>query len=67
MDIASIRKGLNLTQAEFAARLGVSHAYVGHIEQGVRDPSLKLAARIERLAGVRGVVDAVVARKTGRH
>lgn len=65
MDIASIRKGLDLTQAQFAERIGVSHAYVGHLEQGKREPSLKLAAKIERLAGVTGLVDAVVAKKTG--
>ena len=64
MDIASIRKGLNLTQAEFATALGVSHGYVGHIETGVRKPSLRLAARIEALSGKTGVVAAVVAEKT---
>lgn len=66
MDIASIRKGMKLSQAEFAEALGVSPGYVGHIETGVRKPSLKLAARIEELAGVQGVVAAVVAEKTGR-
>jgi transcriptional regulator with XRE-family HTH domain len=66
MDIASIRTGLGLTQAEFAQRLGISHAYVGHLEQGVRKPSLRLAARIEEVASVTGLVAAVVAEKTGR-
>lgn len=65
MDIRSVRKGLNLTQAEFAARLGVSHKYVGHLETGVRKPSLKLAAKIEALSGVSGLVDARVAEKMG--
>jgi transcriptional regulator with XRE-family HTH domain len=65
MDVATIRKGLNLTQAEFAAQLGTSAAYIGHIETGVRRPSLKLAAKIERLAGVHGLVAAVVAEKLG--
>lgn len=65
MDIASIRKGLNLSQAEFAAELGISHKYVSHLERGVRKPSLNLAARIERLGGVRGLVEARVAEKTG--
>lgn len=63
MDIASVRRDMNLTQAEFAAALGVSHKYVSHIETGVRRPSLKLAARIEALSGQKGVVDAVVAEK----
>lgn len=65
MDIASIRKALGLTQAEFAERLGVSVGYVGHLETGVRKPSLKLAAQIERLGGVSGLVEARVAEKTG--
>lgn len=64
MDIASIRKGLGLTQEQFAERLGISHGYVGHIETGVRSPSLRLAARIEEVSGVSGVVAAVVAEKT---
>lgn len=64
MDIASVRKGLNLTQAEFAERIGTSTAYVGHLENGRRKPSLKLAAKIERLAGVEGLVAARVAEQT---
>jgi transcriptional regulator with XRE-family HTH domain len=66
MDIASIRTGLGLTQAEFAQRIGVSHAYVGHLEQGVRKPSLKLAAKIEQEFGAYGLVAARVAEKTGQ-
>jgi transcriptional regulator with XRE-family HTH domain len=64
MDIATIRKGLGLTQAEFASRLGISEGYVGHLETGERKPSLKLASRIERESGVYGLVAAVVADKT---
>jgi transcriptional regulator with XRE-family HTH domain len=64
MDIASLRKGMGLTQAEFADKLGVTGTYIGHLETGVRSPSLKLASRIETLAGVTGLVDAVVAEKT---
>lgn len=64
MDIASIRKGLKLTQAEFAQALGVSYRYIGHIERGRRHPSLKLAAKIETLSGETGLVDARVAEKT---
>jgi DNA-binding XRE family transcriptional regulator len=63
MDIASVRKGMKLTQAEFADLIGVSHKYVGHMETGVRKPSLKLAAKIERLTGTRGFVEAVAAAK----
>lgn len=64
MDIASIRKGMDLTQAEFASRLGISHKYVGHLETGLRKPSLKLAAKIEAVSGRRGLVQQVVADKT---
>lgn len=66
MDLKAIREKMNLTQAEFAARLGVSHGYVGHLETGHRRPSLKLAARIEQMSGARGLVDSVVAEKTGQ-
>lgn len=63
-DIATLRKSLDLTQAQFAAALGISHKYVSHIEKGVRKPSLKLAAKIERLSGVEGLVQARVDEKT---
>lgn len=63
MNIATIRTGLGLTQAQFAGALGVSEDYIGHLEQGVRKPSIKLAARIERLANIVGLVDHVIAAK----
>lgn len=63
MDVSTLRKGLNMTQAEFAAALGTSAAYIGHLETGVRKPSLKLAAKIERLTGAKGFVEAVAAAK----
>lgn len=63
MDIGSLRRGMGLTQAEFAKELGVSMAYVGHLETGVRKPSIKLAAKIEKLTGVYGLVAARVAEK----
>lgn len=64
MDIYTLRKGLDLSQAEFAAALGISHKYVSHLETGVRKPSLKLAAKIERLSGVEGLVQSRVDEKT---
>jgi len=63
MDVASLRKSLNLTQAEFAAKLGTTATYVGHLEQNRRRPSLKLALKIEELTGVDGFVAEVVADK----
>lgn len=65
MDVATVRTGLNLTQAQFAEALGISQAYVGHMENGRRKPSLKLAAKIEAQFGVYGLVAARVAEKTG--
>lgn len=64
MDIASVRKRMGLSQESFAKALGISHKYVSHLETGVRDPSLKLAARIEALSGETGLVSARVAEKT---
>lgn len=65
MDIASIRKRLGLTQAAFAEEIGVSHKYVGHLETGIRKPSLKLAAKIEEVSGESGLVQARIAEKMG--
>lgn len=65
MDIATIRKGLGLSQAEFAAKVGARESYISHLETGFRRPSLKLAARIEKATGAKGLVAAVVAEKLG--
>jgi len=68
MDVVTIRKGMNLTQAEFAALVGISHKYVGHLETGHRKLSLKVAAKIEARTGKTGLIEAVVAEKTaGAH
>lgn len=64
MDIASIRKDMKLTQAQFAEGLGISHAYVGHLETGHRKLSIKVAAKIEKFSGKKGFVAQVVAEKT---
>lgn len=63
MDIASIRKSMGISQAEFAVRLGISHKYVSHLETGGRKPSLKLSAKIEAISGVHGLVQARIAEK----
>lgn len=63
MDVASLRKGLGLTQAEFAERVGSTAAYIGHLETGFRKPSLKLAMRIEEATKAKGFVAAVQAEK----
>lgn len=63
MDVKSLRTGLGLTQGEFAALIGSSACYVAHLEKGRRNPSLKLALRIERATNAKGLVTAVQADK----
>lgn len=46
--VKQLRKKHNLTQEELAARVGVSSAYIGFIEQGQRNPSMKTADKIGR-------------------
>lgn len=65
MDVTALRKGLNLTQEQFAAALGVSPGHVGDLERGRRKLSIPLAAKLEKLADRPGIVAAVVAEKTG--
>lgn len=63
MDVAQIRSGLGMTQAELAVALGVSPGHVGDIERRHRKLTIKLAAKLESLSGVGGIVDEVVAEK----
>lgn len=65
MDLTAIRKELGLTQAQFAALLGISNGYIGDIERDRRKVSLKLAAKLEEVTGRQGYVARVVAEKTG--
>ena len=50
--IRDIRKGNDLTQAEFAEKLGVETNYISMIERGKRTPSLNLVADISDKFGV---------------
>lgn len=50
--IRSIREGDGLTQAELAARIGVTRQTLIAIEQGKYSPSLELAFQIARVFGV---------------
>ncbi|AOT72940.1 transcriptional regulator [Geosporobacter ferrireducens] len=43
-----MRKKKNLNQLDVAKSLGVTTSYYGMIEQGVRTPSLDLAAKIAK-------------------
>lgn len=46
--VKQLRKKHNLTQEELAAKIGVTAAYVGFIEQGKRNPSMKTADKMAR-------------------
>lgn len=49
MDLESYRKGRKLTQAQFAAALGLrSKSYISGIERGRISCPIKLALKIER-------------------
>lgn len=50
--IKDIRKTNDLTQAEFAEKLGVKTNYISMIERGKRTPSLNLVADISDKFGV---------------
>ena len=52
-DVRVLRATRRWTQAELAARLGVSRQAIIAIENGKFDPSLPLAIRIARTFGVR--------------
>lgn len=46
------RKENNLTQEQLATKVRVSSTYIGFIEQGQRNPSLKTLDKIARILGV---------------
>ena len=51
MDVVSFRKSRGLSQAEFAAALGLrSKSYVSELERGRQKYPLKLALKIEQLS-----------------
>lgn len=45
-ELIKVRKSLGLTQADMAAAAGVHRSYYGLIENGNRNPTLKIAAKI---------------------
>lgn len=49
--IKEIRQRLNLSQADLAARLGVSVPTVSRYETGERSPDLETAAKIAKALG----------------
>ncbi len=46
--IQKLRKGIDLSQEELASKLGISRTHMGHIEQGIKSPSLKLLSKISK-------------------
>ena len=59
-DVIAIRTGLGISQSEFATSLGISEGYVGDIERGHRQVSIRVADALERLTGRDDLVAAVV-------
>lgn len=51
--IKKYREQKGYTQEELAEKIGVTPTYIGFIEQGLRNPSLKTADKIARVLGVK--------------
>ena len=51
--IKQLRKAQGLTQDKLAEKVRVSSAYIGFIEQGQRNPSLKTLDKIARALGTK--------------
>lgn len=56
LELASIRKERQLTQAEVAEKAGIQRSYYGLIENGLRNPTLHIATKIATALGV-AIVD----------
>lgn len=52
MRLFKARKTRGWTQADVAKRLGITASYYGMIEQGVRNPRLPLALKMEAVFGL---------------
>lgn len=51
--IQKLRKTQGYTQEKLAEMLGISRAHMGHIEQGIKTPSLKLLEKIAKALKVK--------------
>lgn len=51
--IQRLRKNIGLTQEELAEKLNISRTHVGHIEQGRKNPSLKLLNKLSKVLRVK--------------
>ncbi|MCL5780435.1 MAG: helix-turn-helix transcriptional regulator [Firmicutes bacterium] len=53
MKLKQLREAAGLSQAELAAKVGVTQGFISHIEIGVRNPTLKLTKALARALGVK--------------
>lgn len=51
--IQKLRKALDITQEEFAHRVGISRTHAGHIEQGRKSPSIKVMEKMAKILKVK--------------
>lgn len=51
--VRKLRKQKGLTQEKLAERAGIDYSYLNLIENGKRNPSLKVMAKLSRILGVR--------------
>lgn len=51
--VQAARKARGYTQEQLAETVGISSAYVGFIEQGIRMPSIKTADKLARAVRVK--------------
>lgn len=47
------RKKLRITQAELASLLGITRVYIGYIEQGRENPSLRLLVSLSNMLEIK--------------
>ena len=52
-EIKKLRKDLNITQEEFAYKIGISRTHTGHIEQGRKSPSFKVLEKMAKTLRVK--------------
>lgn len=50
--LINARKKINLTQVEISKKIKISTTHYQRLEYGTRNPSLKVAKRLENLLGV---------------
>lgn len=45
-NVQKLRKNLGYTQEELAEKINISRTHMGHVEQGIKSPSLKVMTRL---------------------